>query len=166
MRNLHAHGGLVLESLWRGHDTVAIFNALAKRGVDLFFVVGGYGTIRGATKIADEVALRNLPITVAVIPKTTTTSPSLIRPSALKQDAICHQRCECQGGGISQQAEVGQGHAMGQTSGFLLIALLLNSKTHPTKDIPRECRFTIAIKITEPIKEKERVLSLIILIEG
>ena len=62
MRNLHAHGGLVLESLWRGHDTVAIFNALAKRGVDLFFVVGGYGTIRGATKIANKVALRNLSI--------------------------------------------------------------------------------------------------------
>lgn len=53
-----------------GHDTAAIVDALVDQGVNLCFVVGGDGTIRGAAKIAHEVKERGLSISVAGIPKT------------------------------------------------------------------------------------------------
>jgi len=70
VKNFHEQGGSVLGSSRGGHDTKAIVDTLVEQGVNLLFVVGGDGTVRGAAKIADEVKARGLPISVAVIPKT------------------------------------------------------------------------------------------------
>eukprot|EP00571_Detonula_confervacea_P003113 CAMPEP_0172319208 /NCGR_PEP_ID=MMETSP1058-20130122/37087_1 /TAXON_ID=83371 /ORGANISM="Detonula confervacea, Strain CCMP 353" /LENGTH=543 /DNA_ID=CAMNT_0013034207 /DNA_START=142 /DNA_END=1773 /DNA_ORIENTATION=- len=70
VKNLHQQGGSVLGSSRGGHDTKAIVDTLVEQGVNLLFVVGGDGTVRGAAKIADEVKARGLPISVAVVPKT------------------------------------------------------------------------------------------------
>ena len=53
-----------------GHDTEAIVDSLVEQGVNLLFVVGGDGTVRGAAKVAEEVKRRGLAIAVAVVPKT------------------------------------------------------------------------------------------------
>ncbi|CAJ1935361.1 unnamed protein product [Cylindrotheca closterium] len=63
-------GGSFLGSSRGGHDTKAIVDSLEKEGINLLFVTGGDGTVRGAALIADEVRNRGLEIAVAVIPKT------------------------------------------------------------------------------------------------
>ena len=68
--NLHNIGGSTLGSSRGGHDTEAIVDSLVEQGVNLLFVVGGDGTVRGAAKIAEEVKKRGLAIAVAVVPKT------------------------------------------------------------------------------------------------
>mmetsp|Transcript_15367 Transcript_15367/g.44456 ORF Transcript_15367/g.44456 Transcript_15367/m.44456 type:complete len:556 (-) Transcript_15367:1009-2676(-) len=68
--NLHNIGGSTLGSSRGGHSTEAIVDSLVEQGVNLLFVVGGDGTVRGAAKIADEVKKRGLAIAVAVVPKT------------------------------------------------------------------------------------------------
>lgn len=70
VKNLHNQGGSILGSSRGGHDTSKIVDSLVEQGVNLLFVVGGDGTVRGAAKIADEVKSRKLPIAVAVVPKT------------------------------------------------------------------------------------------------
>ena len=70
VKNLHNQGGSILGSSRGGHDTAAIVDSLVDQGINLLFVVGGDGTVRGAAKIADEVKARGLPIAVAVVPKT------------------------------------------------------------------------------------------------
>lgn len=68
--NLHNVGGSTLGSSRGGHSTEAIVDSLVEQSVNLLFVVGGDGTVRGAAKIADEVKKRRLAIAVAVVPKT------------------------------------------------------------------------------------------------
>ncbi|CAJ1935355.1 unnamed protein product [Cylindrotheca closterium] len=70
VRNFHNMGGSFLGSSRGGHDTKAIVDSLEKEGINLLFVTGGDGTVRGAALIADEVRNRGLEIAVAVIPKT------------------------------------------------------------------------------------------------
>lgn len=70
IRHLHQQGGSTLGTSRGGHDTEKIVDNLVEQGVNLLFVSGGDGTLRGASKIADEVKKRGLPITVAMIPKT------------------------------------------------------------------------------------------------
>ncbi len=43
---------------------------LVKLGVDIVFVIGGDGSMRGATRLADVLLERSLPIAVIGIPKT------------------------------------------------------------------------------------------------
>ena len=68
--NLHNIGGSTLGSSRGGHSTEAIVDSLVEQGVNLLFVVGGDGTVRGAAKVAEEVKRRGLAIAVAVVPKT------------------------------------------------------------------------------------------------
>ena len=68
--NYHNMGGSVLGSSRGGHDTKAIVDSLVSQNINLLFVVGGDGTLRGAAKISDEAQRRGLKISVASIPKT------------------------------------------------------------------------------------------------
>ena len=52
VKNLHNMGGSILGSSRGGHDTNAIVDSLVDQGINLLFVVGGDGTVRGAEKIA------------------------------------------------------------------------------------------------------------------
>jgi len=70
VKDLHQRGGSMLGSSRGGHNTTAIVDALVEQGVNLLFVVGGDGSLRGAAKIASEVEARSAPIAVAAIPKT------------------------------------------------------------------------------------------------
>ena len=50
VRNFHKMGGSFLGSSRGGHDTKAIVDSLEKEGINLLFVTGGDGTVRGAGK--------------------------------------------------------------------------------------------------------------------
>ena len=52
VKNFHNMGGSILGSSRGGHDTNAIVDNLVDQGINLLFIVGGDGTVRGAEKIA------------------------------------------------------------------------------------------------------------------
>lgn len=67
---IHTEGGSILGTS-RGPQPVGqIVEKLLSLGVNLLFVIGGDGTLRGASAIAKEVSARGLPIAVVGIPKT------------------------------------------------------------------------------------------------
>lgn len=70
VKHMHEEGGSFLGTSRGTPTTEAIVDSLVEQGINLLFVSGGDGTLRGAAKIADEVKARRLPIAVAMIPKT------------------------------------------------------------------------------------------------
>jgi 6-phosphofructokinase 1 len=68
--NIHHQGGTVLGSSRDEQDAVEVVDALETLGVNVLFVVGGDGTMRGAQSIAREVEARNLKLCVVGVPKT------------------------------------------------------------------------------------------------
>jgi 6-phosphofructokinase 1 len=68
--NLHTDGGSVLGSSRGPQSKKEIVDNLVELRVNLLFVIGGDGTLRGANDIAAEVASRGLKIGVIGIPKT------------------------------------------------------------------------------------------------
>lgn len=70
VHDLHEKGGTVLGSS-RGHqDEKEIVAALANHGINMLFIIGGDGSLRGAYDIYQEVKRQKLPIAVVGIPKT------------------------------------------------------------------------------------------------
>lgn len=67
---IHTEGGSILGTS-RGPQPVGqMVDKLVSLGVNLLFVIGGDGTLRGASAIAREVSARGLKISVVGIPKT------------------------------------------------------------------------------------------------
>lgn len=66
----HTLGGTALGTSRGGHDTSAIVDALAAKGVNQVYVVGGDGTLRGASLVAQEAKKRGLVLSVVGVPKT------------------------------------------------------------------------------------------------
>jgi 6-phosphofructokinase 1 len=67
---IHTEGGSMLGTS-RGPQPIAqIVDKLISLGVNMLFVIGGDGTLRGASEIAQEVSRRGLHISVVGIPKT------------------------------------------------------------------------------------------------
>jgi 6-phosphofructokinase 1 len=78
---IHAFGGSVLGSSRGPQDPKVIVDYLLDRKIDLLFCVGGDGTQRGATQIADEVKARKVPIAIVGIPKTIDNDIPFVRTS-------------------------------------------------------------------------------------
>jgi 6-phosphofructokinase 1 len=68
--DIHQQGGTVLGTSRGNQDPVEMVDRLEKMGIGALFVVGGDGTLRGATKLVAEIERRNLSIAVVGIPKT------------------------------------------------------------------------------------------------
>jgi 6-phosphofructokinase 1 len=67
---IHLQGGSFLGTSRGGHDTNKIVDSLVKGNINMVFVVGGDGTLRGGSVIADEINRRGLNIAVVGVPKT------------------------------------------------------------------------------------------------
>ena len=67
---IQAQGGTMLGSSRGKQDAVQAVDRLIELGIDVLFVIGGDGTLRGAQAIADEVAKRGLKIGIVGVPKT------------------------------------------------------------------------------------------------
>jgi 6-phosphofructokinase 1 len=68
--NAHQQGGTLLGSSRGAQDPVEVVDNLQALGINILFVVGGDGTIRGAQQITEEIARRELKLGVVGIPKT------------------------------------------------------------------------------------------------
>lgn len=70
VHDIHNRGGTILGTSRGNQDPAAMVDTLVDHGVDILFVVGGDGSLRGAQKLAAEALRRSLPIAVVGIPKT------------------------------------------------------------------------------------------------
>jgi 6-phosphofructokinase 1 len=67
---INEHGGTILGTSRGEQDPVEIVDCLERMGINVLFVIGGDGTLRGAQAIAREVEGRGAKIAVVCIPKT------------------------------------------------------------------------------------------------
>ena len=67
---IHEHGGTILGTSRGEQDPGEIVDCLERMGINLLFVIGGDGTLRGAQAICREIEARNAKIAVVGIPKT------------------------------------------------------------------------------------------------
>jgi len=70
VRSIHNQGGSLLGTSRGAEEPAVIVNRLQALGINMFFCVGGDGTLRGAHAIYGEVARRGLKIAVIGVPKT------------------------------------------------------------------------------------------------
>ena len=68
--DIHFDGGTFLGSSRGPQDLGLMVETLKKRKVGILFTIGGDGTLRGASALAQEITKQNLPISVIGIPKT------------------------------------------------------------------------------------------------
>jgi 6-phosphofructokinase 1 len=68
--SINEHGGTVLGSSRGEQNPAAVVDCLERMGINLLFVIGGDGAIRGAMKIEAEIAARGKKIAVVGVPKT------------------------------------------------------------------------------------------------
>ena len=67
---IHMQGGTILASSRGTPPTQEIVDSLVTNQINMLFVIGGDGTMRGALAICEEIKKRSLPISVIGIPKT------------------------------------------------------------------------------------------------
>jgi 6-phosphofructokinase 1 len=67
---IQSQGGTVLGSSRGKQDPAVVVDRLVELGIQVLFVIGGNGTMRGALSIVDEIARRKLKIGVIGVPKT------------------------------------------------------------------------------------------------
>jgi len=68
--SIHEMGGSILGSSRGPQDIEAIVDSLERMNIGILFLIGGDGTLKAATLIADTIARRNLKISVIGVPKT------------------------------------------------------------------------------------------------
>jgi 6-phosphofructokinase 1 len=79
--NIHLFGGTILGSSRGLQDVGEIVDSLVSQDVNILFCIGGDGTMHGAHAIHEEIARRDLKISVAGIPKTIDNDINLIDKS-------------------------------------------------------------------------------------
>jgi 6-phosphofructokinase 1 len=79
VKDIHTSGGSILSSSRGMQETVEMVNTLKRMNIDILFCIGGDGTMRCARFIADEIAKRNLNISIIGIPKTIDNDLTLIQ---------------------------------------------------------------------------------------
>jgi 6-phosphofructokinase 1 len=67
---IHEQGGTMLGSSRGNQDPAAMVDGLQALGIDMLFVIGGDGTLRGAQTIVAELNRRGLKVAVIGVPKT------------------------------------------------------------------------------------------------
>lgn len=70
VEEIHKHGGSILASSRGKQHPIKNVEFLEKLGVNILFTIGGDGTLRGATEIADAAEKRGTKIGIIGIPKT------------------------------------------------------------------------------------------------
>jgi 6-phosphofructokinase 1 len=68
--HIHHQGGTILGSSRGSQDPAEVVDNLEANGINILFVIGGDGTIRGAMQLTAEIEKRGLKIAVVSVPKT------------------------------------------------------------------------------------------------
>jgi 6-phosphofructokinase 1 len=128
--NIHERGGTMLGSSRGDQDAEKMVDTLEARGINVLFVIGGDGTIRGAQRIVEEIHKRKLPICIIGIPKTIDNDIHFIDRSfgfesaySAAVDVIRAARAEA----IGARDGIGLVKLMGRHSGFVACHAVLAS---------------------------------------
>ncbi|HEX3870633.1 MAG TPA: ATP-dependent 6-phosphofructokinase [Pirellulales bacterium] len=119
---INEQGGTILGTSRGQQDAGEIVDCLERMGINVLFVIGGDGTLRGAIKIADEIAERGAKISVVGIPKTIDNDIMFIEQSFGFQTAFSMATESIRAAHVEAAAApngVGLVKVMGRHSGFI-----------------------------------------------
>ena len=120
--NIDEDGGTILGSSRGGQDPAAIVDCLERMNVNILFVIGGDGTLRGAMQVAAAVAARDGKIAVVGVPKTIDNDIPFIDQSFGFQTAFGEAAKSIRAAHVEAKAApngVGLVKLMGRHSGFI-----------------------------------------------
>ncbi len=120
--HINEQGGTILGTSRGQQDAVEIVDCLERMGINILFVVGGDGTLRGGLKIAQEIAERGLKIAVVGVPKTIDNDIMFIDQSFGFQTAFSVATESIRAAHVEAQSAphgVGLVKLMGRHSGFI-----------------------------------------------
>ncbi len=139
--NIHHQGGTILGSSRGAQEPDKIVDTLEALGVNVLFVIGGDGTIRGAMAIQKEVTRRKLEIGVISVPKTidndihfTDRSFGFESAYTAAVDVLKAARVEAKGASDG----IGLVKLMGRHSGFVAASAVLASADVDVVLVPEE----------------------------
>lgn len=123
VNDIHKFGGTILGTSRGGGDrTKEIVNRIELLNINMLFLIGGDGTLKGALDIAEEIERRGLKIAVVGIPKTIDNDISFIDKS-FGFDTAVGKACEAVSAGYSEATSqvngIGLIKLMGRESGFI-----------------------------------------------
>lgn len=120
--DIHKDGGSMLGSSRGNQPSEAIVDTLERNNINILFCVGGDGTLKGAHEIYQEIARRDLKISIAGVPKTIDNDINFIEKSfgfesafSSAQNIILNAHYEAKGA----QNGVALIKLMGRDSGFI-----------------------------------------------
>jgi len=119
---INEYGGTILGTSRGEQDAEEIVDCLEHMSINVLFVIGGDGSMRGALRIADTVQERNLKIAVVGVPKTIDNDIPYIDQSFGFQTAFAKATESIRGASVEARAVpngVGLVHVMGRHSGFI-----------------------------------------------
>ena len=128
VQDIHTYGGSILSSSRGKQDIAEMVTALKRMNVDLFFCIGGDGTMRAAGLIAEEVLRRNLNISVIGIPKTIDNDLNLIEKTFGFDTAISEAVKAIQSAHVEAKGApmgIGLVKLMGRQSGHIAVGAAL-----------------------------------------
>lgn len=128
---IHGLGGTVLGTSRGGHDTQKIVDALEQQGINMVFIVGGDGTMHGASKIAKESERRRLRLATIGIPKTVDNDIPFIDKSFGFDSAVEEAQKAITSAHVEASAfpnGLGMVQLMGRNSGFIALHATLASR--------------------------------------
>jgi len=119
---IHEQGGTILGSSRGNQDIGEMVDTLEQMNIGILFTIGGDGTLRGASAIADEIEHRKLKIVVIGIPKTIDNDISYIQRSFGFATAVSEAGRAITSAYIEAQGArngIGLVKLMGRESGFI-----------------------------------------------
>lgn len=119
---INEQGGTILGSSRGSQDPIEIVDCLERMGINILFVIGGDGTLRGAHGIFQEISRRDSKIAIVGIPKTIDNDISFIDQSFGFQTAFSEAAEVIRAAHVEAKASpngVGLVKLMGRHSGFI-----------------------------------------------
>jgi 6-phosphofructokinase 1 len=120
--DINEHGGTILGTSRGQQDPTEIVDCLEQMSINLLFVIGGDGTLRGAQQISKEITHRGAKIAVVGVPKTIDNDIMFIDQSFGFQTAFAEAAKSIRAAHVEAKASpngVGLVKLMGRHSGFI-----------------------------------------------
>ncbi len=128
---IHEQGGTTLASSRGGQDPVEIVDALERLNINLVFFIGGDGTLKAASTVAQEVLARDFKCSVIGIPKTIDNDISFVSKTfgfdtAVEETKKIIQCAHVEANGAPNG--IGLVKVMGRDSGFIAATAALSQR--------------------------------------
>ena len=122
VQDIHEKGGTIIGSSRGTPPTSEIVDTLEKYNINILFTIGGDGTLRGASKIEEELRKRNLKVSVIGIPKTIDNDIPYVKQSFGFESAVakaCEAVIAAHEEAKGAQRGIGLVKVMGRNSGYI-----------------------------------------------